>query len=186
MSTASFVVLGVNLLFIGLLPRIFFKQDGHFNWMWWATAMPFFCAGVVLLLAYLGLLTPVLNQQGLDIPGVLLGLASLGLIAYTLGTHERRIALWHQSNDAPEHIVTHGAYRYIRHPFYSAFLLALLGVVCLVPHVASLAIFVYALLLLNHTARREEAHLAGSAFGEDYRAYQARTGRFFPKGSHHA
>ena len=31
----------LNLLYIGLLPRIFFRKNGRFNLMWWATAAPF-------------------------------------------------------------------------------------------------------------------------------------------------
>lgn len=181
MTTASFVVLGGNLLLIGLLPKIFFKRDGHFNLMWWLTAMPFFSAAVVLVLAYLGAFPPVAMYLSWEFLGMLFSLASLALIAHTLASHDRRIALWHQTDDAPERIVTHGAYRYIRHPFYTAFLLALLALVCLVPHITSVVIFLYALVLLNYTARREEARLASSVFGEAYRAYQARTGRFFPK-----
>ena len=186
MNTASYFVLGTNLLFIGLLPKIFFKHDGRFNFMWWATAMPFFSAAAVLVMSYLGLIKPGITNTGLPLQwsetvAVMLSVASITLIAFTLGTHNRRIALWHQTNDAPEHIVTHGAYRYVRHPFYSAFLMALLALICFLPHYTSAMIFAYALMLLNFTANREESHLSGSKFGDEYRVYKSRTGRFIPR-----
>lgn len=184
MNTAIFFVLAVNLGLIGLLPKVFFKRDGKFNFMWWATATPFVAAALVLILAYLDLIERVVTPGPvLTLLVLVLSLTSIALIMFTLGTHNRRIALWHQTNDAPEHIVTHGAYKYIRHPFYSSFLLALLALLILVPHVSSALIFVYALVLLNYTAAREESHLSASHFGDEYRAYTLRTGRFIPKGN---
>ncbi len=182
----------VNLVAVGLLPLVFFKRDGRLNLLWWLTALPFFVAGVLLLLASAGWLLPVVPiltplGQGLALTGLALSLGSIAMIAYTVGTHDRPLALWHQSNDAPEHVVTHGAYRYVRHPFYAAFLLGLLAVAVHVPHLATWAVFAYALLVLTLTARKEERRLLGSPFGETYRAYWSRTGRFLPKrGMRHA
>jgi protein-S-isoprenylcysteine O-methyltransferase Ste14 len=107
--------------------------------------------------------------------------ASIALIAFTLGTHRTRIALWHQRNDAPESIVTYGAYRWIRHPFYSAFLLGLLGALLFCPQWGTLVAFLYGFFILNHTAAREEERLGGSNFGTEYQAYMQRTGRFLPR-----
>ncbi len=125
------------------------------------------------------ILTPL--GRGLALTGLALSLGSIALIAYTVGTHDRPLALWHQSNDVPDHVVTHGAYRYVRHPFYAAFLLGLFAVAVHVPHLATWAVFAYALLVLTLTARKEERRLLGSAFRETYRAYWSRTGRFLPK-----
>ena len=106
---------------------------------------------------------------------------SIALITYTIGTHRVPLALWHQDNDAPQSIVTYGAYKHVRHPFYSAFLLALAGAVVGCPHPGTLACLVYAVLMLRHTARKEEHNLSNSEFGEEYRAYVSRTGRFIPR-----
>ena len=89
--------------------------------------------------------------------------------------------LWHQEDDAPRSIVTYGAYKYVRHPFYSAFLLALAGTLVACPHPGTMVCLAYALLMLRHTARKEEYKLANSEFGEQYRSYLARTGRFLPR-----
>ncbi len=188
MNQAILLTQALNLMFIAALPQLFFKRDGRFNLMWWLTALPFAMAGLLLVFSQLGLLTPSLvldNMTGSSaaLIGLALNIASIALIAFTLGTHQKRIALWHQNNDAPEHIVTHGAYRYVRHPFYSAFLLGLLGITLHIPHIISAAVFIYALLILTYTAKREENHLSNSEFGEEYRAYKNVTGRFMPKWS---
>jgi protein-S-isoprenylcysteine O-methyltransferase Ste14 len=185
MSTAAMTVALANFIYIGLLPIIFFRSDGSLNLMWWATATPFVVAGAAVLAAYVGLLQSPLElsqsaQLGSEVVGVLIHLGSIALIAYTLGTHRRAIALWHQNNDSPQHVVTEGAYRLARHPFYSAFLLAFFAACLLFPHVLTLALFGYAVLILNHTAKREEQRFVASDLGEEYAEFMKRTNRFWP------
>ena len=59
----------------------------------------------------------------LEVASVAFAVASIALIAFTLGTHRVPGSLWHQKENLPEHLVTYGAYRRIRHPFYSAYIL---------------------------------------------------------------
>jgi protein-S-isoprenylcysteine O-methyltransferase Ste14 len=184
MSVTYLVLAAANLGFIGLLPRIFFDARGRKNPMWWATAAPFFAAGAILALCFAGVWHAWYLPGGAltnETLGVLFACASIALIAYTIGTHRVPLALWHQDDDAPRNIVTYGAYKYVRHPFYSAFLLALTGVLVACPHPATLACLVYAAAILHYTARKEERKLSSSEFGDEYRSYLARTGRFVPR-----
>jgi protein-S-isoprenylcysteine O-methyltransferase Ste14 len=116
---------------------------------------------------------------GGSVAAVLAG-CSVALLFLRLGTHRVPLALWHQENDAPASIVTHGAYARIRHPFYAAFLLAFVAAVALFPHLGTVLPLCYAAIRLNATAAREERRLAASEFGDAYREYLARTGRFLP------
>jgi protein-S-isoprenylcysteine O-methyltransferase Ste14 len=183
MSTSAFTLMLLNLAYIGLLPRLFFRRDGHLNLKWWATAAPFFVCTFVVTLHYIGVLQ---RPIGVDAAGVYeavatsLSVASVALISLTLGTHRRRLSLWHQSNDRPDEIVTYGAYRFIRHPFYAAFILALFAAVSLCPSVWTAGTCLYGLIMLNYTAAREERMLLRSAFGAQYAAYVGRTARFLP------
>jgi|SRR5882724_2120346 len=185
MSNATFILLALNLGYIGLLPRIFFRRDGRLNLKWWLTAGPFFLCLVLVVLQYLGVLRPWWYGPQLfaamEAVGVVLCAASIAFISYTLGTHRRRLSLWHQQNDAPEEIVTYGAYRYVRHPFYASFIMTFVAttLVCLSPLI--LAISAFGVLMLNHTAAREEQRLQESKFGEQYRDYLGRSGRFLPR-----
>lgn len=194
MALSLLILLAVDLVLIGLLPRIFFRQDGSFNLRWWLTALPFVAAGGVWLAYCVGWFVP-LNLAGagnvilaiglpflLQSAAMLLGLLALFLMGYTLGTHQRPLALWQQRNDAPEHLVRHGAYRFIRHPFYSAFLCVLAALLLFLPHWITLAIFAYALVVLTLTARGEERKFLHSPLADDYRDYMAASGRFYPKG----
>ena len=184
MSSMYLLLAGVNLGLIGLLPRIFFDARGRKNAMWWATAAPFIVAGAVLALCFAGIWQPWYLPGGAVINetiAVPFACASIALIACTIGTHRVPLALWHQDDDAPRSIVTYGAYKYVRHPFYSAFLLALTGALIACPHPATFACLVYTALMLHYTASKEEHKLSHSEFGAEYRHYLAHTGRFVPR-----
>ena len=186
MNPAVLLLFLMDLLFIGLLPVIFFKRDGRLNLQWWLTAAPYVLCGMFLIASFLHVIPPVTGydtpiSRALSLVGVVFSAASIALIAFTLGTHRLRIALWHQSNDAPEHIVTYGAYSRIRHPFYAAFLLALVGALIFCPHLGTLATLIYGFFIMNSTAAKEEQKLSDSKLGGEYLAYMQRTGRFIPR-----
>jgi len=184
MSSMYVLLAAVNLGLIGLLPRIFFDPRGRKNAMWWATATPFVAAGAVVALCFAGIWQPWYLPGGAAVNetiAVPLACASIALIAYTIGTHRVPLALWHQDDDAPRSIVTYGAYRYVRHPFYCAFLLALTGTVIACPHPGTILCLVYTALMLHYTASKEEHKLSNSEFGDEYRCYLAHTGRFLPR-----
>ena len=56
-----------------------------------------------------------------------------------------------------------------------------LGALCHAPTLGLVATFVYAAVVLDLMAAREERRLSQSAFGAEYVAYIARTGRFLPR-----
>lgn len=170
-----------NLVYIAALPFIFFRRDGVFNFFWFLTGAPFFICGVGFILFLAGILNPYTSSETASWLGLLFSLLSICLIAYTCGTNRVPLSLWHQKNDKPQNIVTYGAYKRIRHPFYTAFLLCLAGACIFFPHLITFASLAYAITVLNWTAAREEQRLSGSEFGEEYRSYMGRTGRFWPR-----
>lgn len=185
MSREAVLLLSLNFLLIALLPRIFFRKGGRLTPQWWLTALPLFIAPVAAVLIFFGGLEAIdLDPQlrrTMSLMSVVFSAGSLALIGLTLGTNRIPLSLWHQKEDAPRNIVTFGAYRWIRHPFYSSFLLAMLSAALLAPHLLTLLALAYALVALNLTASREEQRLSNSKFGGEYQAYVRRTGRFLPR-----
>jgi protein-S-isoprenylcysteine O-methyltransferase Ste14 len=184
-TSPVFIPIAMNLLFIAALPRLFFRRDGRLNGMWFVTAGPFLLSAAVVLLCSFGPSSTLLAEGSRAAAiaasvGTSMATASIALIAFTLGTHRQPLALWHQDNDDPASIVTHGAYARVRHPFYFAFLLCLLAAAIAFPHPGTAIAFLYGWVILNVTAAREEKRLLSSEFGEQYRAYLARTRRFLP------
>ena len=179
MNEATLLLYLLNLAIIGVLPFIFFKQ-GRFNLMWCLTGAPYVICAVFLVIDYRAGTTTSWSPIS-AVAAVPFSVASIALIFLTMGTHRVALALWHQSNDAPHHIVKTGPYSRIRHPFYASFLLALFGAIVFSPGIGTIATFVYAFLILNFTAGKEEKRLASSEFGSEYQKYMRQTGRFFPK-----
>jgi protein-S-isoprenylcysteine O-methyltransferase Ste14 len=79
------------------------------------------------------------------------------------------------------HLVQHGPYRLVRHPFYCSYLLAWIAgpVGTWNIWLAFTAAIMFVLYLT--AAVNEENKFAASSLAEDYASYRATTGRFFPK-----
>lgn len=77
-------------------------------------------------------------------------------------------------------LITSGPYRYVRHPMYATLLLMTVGVSLLIASGFLLLCGIVTVVLLAIRVPEEERQLA-ARFGDDYRTYQARTGRFFPR-----
>lgn len=111
--------------------------------------------------------------------GLFPGLGSLWLF---WRTHRDLGRNWSVSLEVREkhQLVTGGVYRYVRHPMYSAFFLWALAQFLLLPNwVAGLSGLVGFGILYSFRVGREE-RLMLEAFGDEYRAYMARTARIVP------
>ena len=97
-------------------------------------------------------------------------------------THRALGRNWSISLDVREdhRLITDGIYRRVRHPMYSAFWLWAIAQALLLPNwIAGFSGLVgFGILFFGRIAREERMML--EAFGDDYRAYMARTGRIFP------
>ena len=124
-------------------------------------------------------------RQGLQILGILPGaaclLASLGLFGWARVSISGRFFSYLGSRDTPQFVFTGGPYAYLRHPFYTSYLLALLGGCLMFPGVLSLAGAAAGAAGMYGASRFEEGKFAKSPLAAEYAAYMQRTGRFFPK-----
>jgi protein-S-isoprenylcysteine O-methyltransferase Ste14 len=77
-------------------------------------------------------------------------------------------------------LVTHGPYRFVRHPLYSVGLLAYTALALMTAMWWVLVGLLPGLVFILLRTPREEARLI-ETFGDAYRAYARRTGRFLPK-----
>jgi protein-S-isoprenylcysteine O-methyltransferase Ste14 len=84
------------------------------------------------------------------------------------------------STRAGARLVTEGPYRFVRHPLYTGGFLATLGIGLANQSIPLLAALPILLWWLPRRVHGEEQNLTAS-YGEAYRAYQARTGRFLPR-----
>ncbi len=78
------------------------------------------------------------------------------------------------------HLVTHGPYRWVRHPFYFTAGLLMLSVTIFTANWLIGVTSLLVLVMLGVRTPKEEALLI-DRFGDEYRQYMAGTGRFFPR-----
>lgn len=77
-------------------------------------------------------------------------------------------------------LITGGVYRYVRHPMYTAFFLWALAQLILIPNwiAGPAGLIGFGTLFLFRIGREEQMML--DTFGDEYRAYSARTARLIP------
>ena len=80
----------------------------------------------------------------------------------------------------PTGVVVTGAFRYVRHPLYLASIIIYLGLTVSTSSLFSLALFVGIFAFHNYIASYEE-ELLETKFGEDYRKYKKKTGKWMSK-----
>ena len=110
--------------------------------------------------------------------GMLASAALLGAVAILQMGLSWRIGI---DTTAPGPLVSRGVYARIRHPIYSAMLLATTGTAAITADALSIAVAAAALVAVPMQARLEEAFLL-SRYPEEYSSYVERKGRFWPRG----
>jgi protein-S-isoprenylcysteine O-methyltransferase Ste14 len=85
------------------------------------------------------------------------------------------------SKDNPERIETQGLYRWIRHPFYTSYILFYSGSILVTQNVWIGLLAATLIIVYLDAARKEEEKFKLGSLANEYSAYQRRTGRFFPR-----
>ncbi len=113
----------------------------------------------------------------ISVLGIILFYAGLGLAIWSRRHLGKNWALpMAMKSDA--HLVTSGPYKYVRHPIYSGFLLALLGT-ALVETISWLFVLLFAAAYFTYSAIQEDKSLE-TQFPKTYPAYKTRTRILIP------
>lgn len=145
---------------------------------------------LVALLAAVGIIAYLINPASMkwsavEIPaklrlaGALFGLLGGALAIWTfrhLGANLTDTVVTRRQHS----LITSGPYRWVRHPFYGAGALLFVSVALLTANVFIFVSGILILSLLIARTKKEERNLL-QRFGEDYRNYMRRTGRFIPR-----
>lgn len=84
------------------------------------------------------------------------------------------------SPGAPARLVTSGPYRYVRHPFYSAYMLFWLAFAVSAWNMFALVPALVMGIIYYRAASKEEYAILNSDLRDEYLAYSRSTGMFFP------
>lgn len=85
------------------------------------------------------------------------------------------------SKDAPTKLLNFGPYRWIRHPFYTSYLLCYFGASLGSDFLATHACTILMIIVYVRAARFEEKKFEESTLADEYRKYRSQAGAFFPK-----
>jgi protein-S-isoprenylcysteine O-methyltransferase Ste14 len=85
--------------------------------------------------------------------------------------------------DQPSFLLHHGPYRFVRHPFYLAYLMFWVGTAAAAQTLLAWAAPVIMTALYFHAATREEQKFATSDLSAAYAAYRSQAGMFLPRPS---
>lgn len=109
-------------------------------------------------------------------------LAAIGAVVLFRLTHKALGKMWSVSLDIREEhkLVTEGIYRHVRHPMYSAFWLMALAQALLIPNLLAGLAGLVGFGILFAWRLGDEERMMEATFGEEYRAYSARTARIIP------
>lgn len=124
------------------------------------------------------ILRPVQTQNALRCWGGI-GVAAIGVLAFILAMTAMQDS-WRAGIPATDRteLVTTGIYRLSRNPAFLGFDLMYLGLLTAFFHPVHLLLAISAVIMLHLQILQEERFLAAT-FGESYRTYRKRTGRYF-------
>jgi len=155
---------------------------GHFvsDKMQWPAAL---LAALVLLTSILYTIIIWTDQQPLaaKLLGLLLELVAMALFWWAIRASRQAQLRFAFDPNHPRTLLQGGPYRYVRHPFYTSYILFWTG--WAVATFSPLAIPTLAVIIVLYilAARGEERRFAGTAMSRDYEAYRARAGLFWPR-----
>jgi protein-S-isoprenylcysteine O-methyltransferase Ste14 len=132
------------------------------------------------LLAHRGVCSGLLDARALA-SAIALYAGSLALYWWTLRTVLDHRLTFAYADDMPTVLIDEGPYRYVRHPFYTAYTMCYLAAPVALMAWWLLPTTVIMFLIYRQSAVMEERKFAGSALHAAYSDYAGRTGRFLPR-----
>ena len=78
-------------------------------------------------------------------------------------------------------IITSGPWKYVRHPFYTSYIVFWLACALGTRHPTSIIVLIALSFIYGYSAMQEEASLSQGKYGNDYRLYQKNARFFLPK-----
>jgi protein-S-isoprenylcysteine O-methyltransferase Ste14 len=165
------------ICFIVAMRYYFDDRHTRTGWNVWLAVNSTACA-----LAHLAFLI-----AGRDVPdgwqavGIGLFAAALALFWWAVAAHGRTRPYTAFAHDPPGRLVTGGPYRYVRHPFYTAYLIGWVAGSAVTACLELLATAAWMFAIYYTAAVREERVIRASALSAAYESYCRTAGRFVPR-----
>jgi len=181
LNTFVSILLGINFLSFILGALFIFNKPQNPGWK-----LKLMSLSTILLM--IGQIAGVYFSPNLSIPSAIGGvpIILLGSILFfwtanktTQSTAQKLSPIYSEKQTTI--ILTQGPFRYIRHPFYTSYMLSFLGGAIAANTSWAILICIPIGLIYGFAARTEEAQLVQGPKGNEYLAYKKKTGKFFPR-----
>lgn len=106
---------------------------------------------------------------------------SLAIFFWAIAATKRTPPTLAFDTDSPSFLLNYGPYRFVRHPFYLAYLLFWMGTAAIAHGLLAWAAPAIMAGLYFHAATREEQKFARCELSAAYAAYRAQAGMFWPR-----
>lgn len=104
------------------------------------------------------------------------GLITIGVVLWVQAALKSNL----HKNIKEKHLITEGAYAYVRNPIYSAFMLAEVGVILFQSNLLAIPAFLLYWALMTVLVKRTEEKWLVKEFGEEYKEYCRKVNRCIP------
>jgi protein-S-isoprenylcysteine O-methyltransferase Ste14 len=121
------------------------------------------------------------RPASLAVVGLVIELLSLTLFWAAIVASRRARLLFAFDPGLPHGLLDTGPYRYVRHPFYTSYLLFWIGWAVAIWSVWTLPFVVLLIAFYVAAATGEERKFAATQLGPEYELYRQRAGLFWPK-----
>ena len=161
--------------------KVTFKEGGTHRTLRALFGIPY----ILLLFVYM-FIPSILGWARIDLPeaarwvGAVLAVITIPLIYWVQWALGSNFSTTLHVRDAHT-LVEHGPYRWVRHPMYTVLYLQAIGLLLLTANLFIGGIYLLALTLVVISRVNNEEQAMIEKFGEEYRRYMLRTGRFLPK-----
>ena len=142
---------------------------------------------IILALSLIGIVVFLFAVWRTNVPnwrraaGFCLHLSAIVLFGWAVVTTRQNRPAIAFGRDRPARVFRSGPYSYIRHPFYTSYLLFWLGCAVATSSLVTLIIFLSLAAIYTIAALGEQRDFSRSALHDEYAAYQKDTGFFWPK-----
>jgi protein-S-isoprenylcysteine O-methyltransferase Ste14 len=121
--------------------------------------------------------------SSLWLAAVVLFVSSLAVFLWAISASRKTPPTLAFDTDKPSFLLRHGPYRYVRHPFYLAYMMFWTGTAIASPSLLAWFAPLVMFALYSHAASREEQKFAGSDLAAAYASYRTQAGMFLPRPS---
>ncbi len=171
-----------TVLSLAILQSFNWAVSGHFK----SDRMPagmklIMLASIITALAFLALLWTRAQPPSAELAGMAIEVCAAGLFAVTVAATRKIRFRMAFDDETPDQLVVSGPYRYIRHPFYTSYLIFWTGFALITFSWLSLPPLLVMAAIYFFAALGEDRKFATSALADQHSQYRQRAGMFWPK-----